>query len=165
MHWQLYNTQPLASCRRTPAPPVSNCQRRGVKAYVDAGVVLTLTQMIPEQCQGNPPSQAASIFIRPSDNRRIRTSKAGAADAQHSPVVCALCGELQYAQFEREIISERARDKMGAARRKGKWVGGNPVLGYDVALQDGEWKRACPIHFPDTTGSFATVKRFKLTVT
>ncbi len=40
---------------------------------------------------------------------------------------------LSFAQFEREMISERTRDKMGAARRKGKWVGGNPVLGYDVA--------------------------------
>ena len=40
---------------------------------------------------------------------------------------------LSFAQFEREIISERTRDKMSAARRKGKWVGGQPVLGYDVA--------------------------------
>jgi site-specific DNA recombinase len=40
---------------------------------------------------------------------------------------------LSFAQFEREIISERTRDKMSAARRKGKWVGGTPVLGYDVA--------------------------------
>ena len=44
---------------------------------------------------------------------------------------------LSFAQFEREMISERTRDKMGAARRKGKWVGGNPVLGYDVAPQGG----------------------------
>jgi site-specific DNA recombinase len=40
---------------------------------------------------------------------------------------------LSFAQFEREIIAERTRDKMSAARRKGKWVGGMPVLGYDVA--------------------------------
>ena len=40
---------------------------------------------------------------------------------------------LSFAQFEREIISERTRDKMSAARRRGKWVGGQPVLGYDVA--------------------------------
>src|SRR5450755_3031290 len=33
---------------------------------------------------------------------------------------------------ERELIGERTRDKMSAARRKGKWVGGCPVLGYDV---------------------------------
>ena len=44
---------------------------------------------------------------------------------------------LSFAQFEREMISERTRDKMGAARRKGKWVGGNPVLGYDVAPKGG----------------------------
>ena len=39
---------------------------------------------------------------------------------------------LSFAQFEREMISERTRDKMAAARRKGKWVGGRPVLGYDI---------------------------------
>jgi site-specific DNA recombinase len=44
---------------------------------------------------------------------------------------------LSFAQFEREMISERTRDKMSAARRKGKWVGGNPVMGYDVAPQGG----------------------------
>ena len=44
---------------------------------------------------------------------------------------------LSFAQFEREMISERTHDKMAAARRRGKWVGGNPVLGYDVAPQGG----------------------------
>jgi site-specific DNA recombinase len=39
---------------------------------------------------------------------------------------------LSFAQFEREIISERTRDKIAAARRKGKWSGGMPILGYDV---------------------------------
>jgi site-specific DNA recombinase len=31
---------------------------------------------------------------------------------------------LSFAQFEREIIGERTRDKLSAARRKGKWIGG-----------------------------------------
>lgn len=39
---------------------------------------------------------------------------------------------LSFAQFEREIISERTRDKIAAARRKGKWSGGRSILGYDV---------------------------------
>jgi site-specific DNA recombinase len=39
---------------------------------------------------------------------------------------------LSFAQFEREMISERTRDKIAAARRKGKWVGGQPILGYNV---------------------------------
>jgi site-specific DNA recombinase len=39
---------------------------------------------------------------------------------------------LSFAQFEREIISERTRDKIAAARRKGKFAGGRPVLGYDL---------------------------------
>jgi len=44
---------------------------------------------------------------------------------------------LSFAQFEREMISERTRDKMGAARRKGKWIGGNLVLGYDLSPKGG----------------------------
>ena len=39
---------------------------------------------------------------------------------------------LSFAQFEREIIGERTRDKHTAARKKGKWMGGYPVLGYDA---------------------------------
>ncbi|MDP3791254.1 MAG: recombinase family protein [Candidatus Omnitrophota bacterium] len=39
---------------------------------------------------------------------------------------------LSFAQFEREIISERVKDKMGAARKKGKWLGGRTILGYDL---------------------------------
>jgi site-specific DNA recombinase len=39
---------------------------------------------------------------------------------------------LSFAQFEREIIAERTRDKVSAARRKGKWTGGRPMLGYDI---------------------------------
>lgn len=39
---------------------------------------------------------------------------------------------LSFAQFEREMIAERTRDKMAAARRKGKWIGGPHPFGYDV---------------------------------
>jgi site-specific DNA recombinase len=39
---------------------------------------------------------------------------------------------LSFAQFEREIISERTRDKQAAARRRGRWTGGCLVLGYDL---------------------------------
>src|SRR5262249_4442346 len=39
---------------------------------------------------------------------------------------------LSFAQFEREIIGERTRDKIAAARRKGKRCGGMAILGYDV---------------------------------
>ncbi|MBI3722353.1 recombinase family protein [bacterium] len=45
---------------------------------------------------------------------------------------------LSFAQFERELIAERTRDKMSAARKKGKWVGGTPFLGYDLAEKGGK---------------------------
>jgi site-specific DNA recombinase len=39
---------------------------------------------------------------------------------------------LSFAQFERELASERIRDKFAASRRKGMWMGGTIPLGYDV---------------------------------
>src|SRR4029079_7846247 len=39
---------------------------------------------------------------------------------------------LSFAQFEREVIGERIRDKFAASRRKGMWMGGWAPLGYDV---------------------------------
>jgi site-specific DNA recombinase len=40
---------------------------------------------------------------------------------------------LSFAQFEREIISERTRDKIAAARRKGKWVDGPARTAVEMA--------------------------------
>ncbi len=37
---------------------------------------------------------------------------------------------LSFAQFEREVIGERIRDKVAATKRKGMWMGGQPPLGY-----------------------------------
>jgi site-specific DNA recombinase len=45
---------------------------------------------------------------------------------------------LSFAQFEREIISERTRDKQIAARKKGKWTGGHILLGYDLDSRAGK---------------------------
>lgn len=39
---------------------------------------------------------------------------------------------LSFAEFEREVASERVRDKMRATKSKGLWVGGVPPLGYDI---------------------------------
>jgi len=39
---------------------------------------------------------------------------------------------LSFAQFEREVIGERIRDKFAASRKRGLWMGGHPLLGYDV---------------------------------
>src|ERR1700756_860551 len=39
---------------------------------------------------------------------------------------------LSFAQFEREVIGERIRDKVAASKRKGMWMGGTQPLGYDL---------------------------------
>ncbi len=38
-----------------------------------------------------------------------------------------------FAQFEREVTSERIRDKIAASKRKGLWVGGTPVLAVPLS--------------------------------
>src|SRR5258706_15159533 len=43
---------------------------------------------------------------------------------------------LSFAQFEREVTSERIRDKIAASKRKGIWIGGNLPLGYE--MKDGK---------------------------
>src|SRR5213079_831360 len=43
---------------------------------------------------------------------------------------------LSFAQFEREVTSERIRDKIAASKRKGIWVGGNLPMGYE--MKDGK---------------------------
>lgn len=39
---------------------------------------------------------------------------------------------LSFAQFEREVITERIRDKVDASKKKGMWMGGNIPIGYDA---------------------------------
>jgi DNA invertase Pin-like site-specific DNA recombinase len=39
---------------------------------------------------------------------------------------------LSFAQFEREVTAERIRDKFAASRKKGMWMGGCVLLGYDI---------------------------------
>jgi DNA invertase Pin-like site-specific DNA recombinase len=39
---------------------------------------------------------------------------------------------LSFAQFEREVIAERVRDKIAASKAKGMWMGGIPPIGYDL---------------------------------
>jgi site-specific DNA recombinase len=53
---------------------------------------------------------------------------------------------LSFAQFEREVTSERIRDKIAASKRKGLWVGGPLPLGYEmkdgkIAVVEDEAKR------------------------
>src|SRR3954462_783482 len=53
---------------------------------------------------------------------------------------------LSFAQFEREVTSERIRDKIAASKRKGLWGGGMAALGYDtkdrrITVNDAEAER------------------------
>lgn len=43
---------------------------------------------------------------------------------------------LSFAQFEREVIGERVRDKIAASKRKGLWVGGQIPLAYAKRQQE-----------------------------
>jgi hypothetical protein len=57
---------------------------------------------------------------------------------------------LSFAQFEQEVTSERIRDKIGASKRKGLWVGGVVPLGYQakdrkITVVTDEAKTVCHI--------------------
>ncbi len=54
-------------------------------------------------------------------------------DAQYEATLNVL---LSFAQFEREVTSERIRDKIAASKRKGLWVGGTLPFGYE--MKDGK---------------------------
>jgi site-specific DNA recombinase len=47
---------------------------------------------------------------------------------------------LSFAQFEREVIGERIRDKIAASKRKGMWMGGVPPFRSKASTTAGAWK-------------------------
>ena len=61
---------------------------------------------------------------------------------------------LSFAQFEREVIAERVRDKIRASRQKGMWMGGNVPFGYRVE------NRKLLVHEPDATTVRSIFERF-----
>ena len=61
---------------------------------------------------------------------------------------------LSFAQFEREVIGERIRDKVAASRKKGMWMGGWTPLGYEVR------DRKLVIHQGDAERVRSIFKRF-----
>jgi DNA invertase Pin-like site-specific DNA recombinase len=75
---------------------------------------------------------------------------------------------LSFAQFEREVIGERIRDKFAASRARGMWMGGKVPLGYDVrdrklvANEDGAARvRRVFELFVETGSGTETAKRLK----
>src|SRR3954451_5564285 len=61
---------------------------------------------------------------------------------------------LSFAQFEREVIGERVRDKIAASKKKGMWMGGVCPLGYDIV------DRALVINEPEATTVREIFKRY-----
>jgi site-specific DNA recombinase len=61
---------------------------------------------------------------------------------------------VTFAQFEREVIGERIRDKVAASRKKGMWMGGWTPLGYEVR------DRKLIIHEADAERVRSIFKRF-----
>jgi len=58
---------------------------------------------------------------------------------------------LSFGQYERELVGERTRDKIAASRRRGRWTGGTPILGYDISdgrlvMNEGEASRVREIY-------------------
>src|SRR6201987_94274 len=75
---------------------------------------------------------------------------------------------LSFAQFEREVTSERIRDKIAASKRKGLWVGGPLPLGYErkdgkIAVVENEAERVRLIYrrYLELSGVNALVRDLK----
>jgi DNA invertase Pin-like site-specific DNA recombinase len=75
---------------------------------------------------------------------------------------------LSFAQFEREVIGERIRDKFAASRARGMWMGGKVPLGYDVlnrklVINDAEATRVRRVFeiFAETGSGVETVRRLR----
>jgi DNA invertase Pin-like site-specific DNA recombinase len=75
---------------------------------------------------------------------------------------------LSFAQFEREVIGERIRDKVAASKARGMWMGGKVPLGYDVAsrklvVNEGEAMRVRRVFklFVETGSGVETVHRLQ----
>ena len=80
----------------------------------------------------HPPLRRGCRGTLPQPPQTIPRPPGRLAPAGHSMGRLTLNILLSFAQFEREIIGERIRDKISAQRRRGKWTGGVPILGYDV---------------------------------
>ena len=73
---------------------------------------------------------------------------------------------LSFAQFEREVIGERIRDKVAASKARGMWMGGKVPLGYDVrdrklVVNEAEAARVRRVFelFAETGSGIETVRR------
>lgn len=76
---------------------------------------------------------------------------------------------LSFAQFEREVIGERIRDKFAASRARGMWMGGKVPLGYDVrdrklVVNDAEAAIVCRVFegFVELSSATALAKALRL---
>src|SRR5918997_2439713 len=75
---------------------------------------------------------------------------------------------LSFAQFEREVIGERIRDKVAASKARGMWMGGKVPLGYDVrdrklVVNEAEAARVRRVFemFAETGSGVGTVRRLR----
>ncbi|MDB5412566.1 MAG: resolvase [Rubritepida sp.] len=75
---------------------------------------------------------------------------------------------LSFAQFEREVIGERIRDKFAASRARGMWMGGKVPLGYDVMSRklipnEDEAPRVCWVFelYVETQSGTATARQLQ----
>ena len=73
---------------------------------------------------------------------------------------------LSFAQFEREVTGERIRDKMALSKKKGRWTGGVPPLGYDsgegklkVNTEEAEVVQQCFKLYLESSGLIETSKQ------
>jgi DNA invertase Pin-like site-specific DNA recombinase len=91
-----------------------------------------------------PPRSHPGRAVEVEGNGPVRQARRGLrrrrhAAGRHHDLVGRLTLNLLtcFSQLERKQISERTRDRVHAARRRGRWTAGPPPLAYDVAPEGG----------------------------
>jgi recombinase/resolvase-like protein len=138
LHRRLKERGLLASCEVGRATTRQKLQgRERAVLHLRTATLTPQKAAVPREPGSNHGRNGTKQSPQPADHPPVRPEPHGdAADQQrHLYGRLMLNVLLSFAQFEREIIGERTRDKIAAARRKGKWAGGHPILGYDIDPQ------------------------------
>ena len=142
-------TMAASPAPRWSAPPLKRLLRDVEAGLVDVVVVYKIDRLSRVHCSTSPGwsnvFEASNVsFVSVTQSFNTTTSMG------RLTLNILLC----FAQFEREMIGERIRDKIAASRRKGMWTGGNVPFGYRVE------NRKLLIHDPEAAIVRSIFERF-----
>ena len=122
--YQLPTMTVVSPAHRSTAPPCSSCLRRCGQKKIDIIVVYKVDRLTRSLADF---AKLVELFDEYDVSFVSVTQSFNTTSSMGRLTLNVL---LSFAQFEREVIGERVRDKIAASKRKGIWVGGPVPLGY-----------------------------------